>query len=120
MKYWIKIHDSWCDDPPIKPHPDAILESVDYYDRRCVKTFAEGRRYPWFESWISSGREHKEDGDTIVRTILASPIWTLELDSPLDLLKGLPLRRFQRLIIGRSSYVGIPYYLEVEYLYDGT
>lgn len=114
MKGIIRRTSLWGDEE--KPVDEAVLvnRTLHYLDKRTASSLEEAKETRWYNEWISSGSNHREENGYIVREVeVVERVWEVEIDSLIDIISL--FKKYGDIIIKESAY--FEYEFEIE-IYD--
>lgn len=97
-----------------KPIDEAVLVNriLHYQDRRNVSSMEEAKTKFWYNEFISSGTNHREENGYIVRDCeREESVWEVEIESLNDILSI--FKRYGDIIIRESSYSEYDFTIEI-------
>lgn len=112
MKVIVERTSNWgCEEKPIN---EAVLvkRTLHYQDRRDVSSMEEAKTKFWYNEFISSGTNHREENGCIVRDCeIVESVWEVEIESLNDILSI--FKKYGDIIIMESAYSEYDFKIEI-------
>lgn len=112
MKAIVERTSNWgCEEKPID---EAVLvkRTLHYHDKRTVSSLEEAKTMRWYNNWISSGYNHREENGYIVRDCeTEKSVWEVEVDSLNDIISL--FKKYGDIIIMGSTYSEYDFTIEI-------
>lgn len=112
MKVIVERTSNWgCEEKPID---EAVLvnKTLHYQDRRNVSSMEEAKTEFWYNEFMSSGTNHREENGYIVRDYeVEESVWEVEIDSLNDVINL--FKKYGDIIILGSTYSEYDFKIEI-------
>ena len=112
MKVIIRRTSLWGDEE--KPIDEAVLvnRTLHYLDKRTVSSLEEAKATRWYNEFISSGTNHREENGYIVRDCeREESVWEVEIESLNDIISL--FKKYGDIIIMGSTYSEYDFKIEI-------
>lgn len=112
MKVIVERTSNWgCEEKPID---EAVLvnRALHYHDRRNVYSMEEAKTKFWYNEFISSGTNHREENGYVVKDVeIVESVWEVEIDSLNDIISL--FKKYGDIIIMESTYSEYDFTIEI-------
>lgn len=112
MKVIVERTSNWgCEEKPID---EAVLvkRTLHYQDRRDVSSMEEAKTEFWYNEFISSGTNHREENGYVVKDVeIVESVWEVEIESLNDILSL--FKKYGDIIIEESIYSEYDFEIEI-------
>ena len=112
MKVIVERTSNWGSEE--KPIDEAVLvnRTLHYQDRRNASSMEEAKREFWYNKFISSGTNHREENGYIVRDCkIVESVWEVEIESLNDIISL--FKKYGDIIIEESIYSEYDFTIEI-------